>query len=79
MLAKVDWLNGYWHKTCIYTVYKRPTSDLETHTAVKVREREKDISQMENWTRLNRPEIKMSAEQKGEHYMWSIKKEYKHL
>ncbi len=27
-----DWLNGYKNKTCVYIVYKRPTSDLETHT-----------------------------------------------
>ena len=32
----IDWLNGYKHKTNIYAVYKRPTSDLGTHT-VKVR------------------------------------------
>ena len=25
-------LNGYKNKTCIYPVYKRPTSDLGTHT-----------------------------------------------
>ena len=28
----VDWLNGYKNKTRIYAVYKRPTSDLGTHT-----------------------------------------------
>ena len=28
----IDWLNGYKNKTCIYSVYKRPTSDLGTHT-----------------------------------------------
>ena len=28
----IDWLNGYKKKTCIYAVYKRPTSDLGTHT-----------------------------------------------
>ena len=27
-----DWLNGYKNKTHVYTVYKRPTSDLGTHT-----------------------------------------------
>ena len=26
-----DWLNGYINKTAIHGVYKRPTSDLETH------------------------------------------------
>ena len=26
-----DWLNGYKKKTSIYTVYKKPTSDLKTH------------------------------------------------
>ena len=26
-----DWLNGYKNKTHIYTVYKKPTSDLKTH------------------------------------------------
>ena len=28
----IDWLNGYINKIHIYAVYKRPTSDLETHT-----------------------------------------------
>ena len=28
----IDWLNGYKNKTHIYTVYKRPTSDLVTYT-----------------------------------------------
>ena len=28
----IDWLNGYQNKTRIYAVYKRPTSDLGTHT-----------------------------------------------
>ena len=27
-----DWLNGYKNKTHIYAIYKRPTSDLGTHT-----------------------------------------------
>ena len=27
-----DWLNGYKNNTCIYVVYKRTTSDLETYT-----------------------------------------------
>ena len=26
-----DWLNGYKNKTHIYTVYKKPTSDLKTY------------------------------------------------
>ena len=33
-----DWLNGYKNKTHIYAVYKKPTSDLKTHTyRLKVR------------------------------------------
>ena len=36
-----DWLNGYKNKTHIYTVYKKPTSDLKTHR-LKVR-RQKNI------------------------------------
>ena len=28
----IDWLNGYKNKTHIYAVYKKPTSDLGTHT-----------------------------------------------
>ena len=28
----IDWLNGYKNRTRIYAVYKRPTSDLGTHT-----------------------------------------------
>ena len=31
----IDWLDGYKNKTCTYAVYKRPTSDLETHTKWK--------------------------------------------
>ena len=27
-----NWLDGYKYKTCIYSVYRRPTSDLGTHT-----------------------------------------------
>ena len=27
----IDWLNGHKNKTHIYTVYKKPTSDLKTH------------------------------------------------
>ena len=27
-----DWLKGYKNKTSIYAVYRRPTSDLGTHT-----------------------------------------------
>ena len=27
-----EWLNGYKNKTDIYAVYKKPTSDLKTHT-----------------------------------------------
>ena len=30
-----DWLNGYKNKSHIFAVYKRPTSDLETHTEWK--------------------------------------------
>ena len=26
-----DWLNGYKNKTHVYAVYKKPTSDLNTH------------------------------------------------
>ena len=26
-----NWLNGYKNKTHVYAVYKKPTSDLETH------------------------------------------------
>ena len=28
----IDWLNGYEIKTHIYAVYRRPTSDVGTHT-----------------------------------------------
>ena len=31
-IQKQDWLNGYKNKTHINAVYKRPTSDLGTHT-----------------------------------------------
>ena len=29
---KTNWLNGYKNKTLIYAVYKKPTSNLGTHT-----------------------------------------------
>ena len=29
---KTEWLKGYKNKTHIYAVYRRPTSDLGTHT-----------------------------------------------
>ena len=35
---KIDWLNGHKNKTCIYAVYKRPTSDLGTYTDGKLRD-----------------------------------------
>ena len=35
-LKDTDWLDGYRNKTHIYTVYKKPTSDLKTHR-LKVR------------------------------------------
>ena len=28
----IDWWNGYKNKTSIYAAYKKPTSDLGTHT-----------------------------------------------
>ena len=31
----IDWLNGYKNKTHKYAIYKRPTSDLETHKDCK--------------------------------------------
>ena len=31
----IAWLNGYKNKAHIYAVYKRPTSDLGTHTERK--------------------------------------------
>ena len=36
-----DWLNGYRNNTHIYAVYKRPTSDLGTHTDWKWRDGKK--------------------------------------
>ena len=42
-----DWLNGYKNKTYIYAVYKRPTSDLVTHTD-KVRGWKKVLHANEN-------------------------------
>ena len=31
----IDWVNGYKNKTHIYAVYKRPNSDVGTHTNLK--------------------------------------------
>ena len=42
-----DWLNGYKNKTPIYSVYKRPTSDLGTHTDWKWGTRKMYTMQME--------------------------------
>ena len=39
-----DWLNGYKYKIHICAVYKRPTSNQETHTDLSVYRMEKDIS-----------------------------------
>ena len=36
------WLNGYKNKTCLYAVYKRPTSDLG-HIQTESEGMEKDI------------------------------------
>ena len=30
-LKDTDWLKGYKNKTHIYSVYKKPSSDLKTH------------------------------------------------
>ena len=32
MTKVIDWLNGYKNMTRTYALYKRPTSDLGTHT-----------------------------------------------
>jgi len=42
-----DWLNGYKNKTPIYALYKRPTSNLETHADWKWRARKRYFMQME--------------------------------
>ena len=42
-LKDKDWLNGYKNKTPTYVVYKRPTSNLGTHTT-ESKWLEKDIS-----------------------------------
>ena len=36
-LKDKDWLNGYKNKTHIYTVYKKPTSDLKNTYRLEVR------------------------------------------
>ena len=43
----IDWLNGYKNKTRIYAVYKRPTSDLGTHTDWKWGDGKRYSMQME--------------------------------
>ena len=42
-----DWLNGYENKTHINVVYKRPTSDLGTHTDGKLGDGKRYSVQME--------------------------------
>ena len=43
----IDWLNGYTKKTHIYAVYKRPTTDLGTHTDWKWGDGKRYSMQME--------------------------------
>ena len=43
-----DWLNGYKNKTCIYAVYKKPTSDLKTHIDWKWEDEKVYSKQMES-------------------------------
>ena len=43
-----DWLNEYKNKTYIYAVYKKPTSDLKTHTDWKWEDVKIDSMQMES-------------------------------
>ena len=42
-----DWLNGYNNKTRVYAVYKRPTSNLGTHTDWKWGTEKRYFRQME--------------------------------
>ena len=42
-----DWLNGYKKKTYVYAVYKRPTSNLGTHTDWKWGTEKRYFRQME--------------------------------
>ena len=49
----IDWLNGYKDKTHTYAVYKRPTSDLETHTDWKWGDGKRYSMQMEIKRKLN--------------------------
>ena len=46
-----DWLNGYKNKTPIYSVYKKPTSDLETHKQLKVKGWKKTVHTNGNQTK----------------------------
>ena len=39
----IDWLNGYENKIHMYTVYKKPTSDLGRHIQTESEGMEKDI------------------------------------
>ena len=43
-----DWLNGYKHKTHIYSIYKKATSDLKTHIYWKWEDRKIYYIQMES-------------------------------
>ena len=50
-----DWLNGYKTKTHMYAAYRRPNSDLETHTDRK----QKDGKRYTMWMETNKkPEWK---------------------
>ena len=41
-----DWLNGHKNKTYIYAVYKKPTSDIKTHTDWKLEDGKIDSMQI---------------------------------
>ena len=56
-----DWMNGYKNKIHKYAVYKKPTSDLGTHTEKKCRDGKRYTIQME---------IKRKLEQQ---YLYQIK------
>ena len=63
-----DWLNGYKNKTHIYTVYKKPTSDLKTH----INQINKDQTQRTNIKSSKGKTINNTQEDSHKDYSWSF-------
>ena len=69
-----DWPNGYKNKTPIYAVYKRPISNLGTHTGQKSEDGKRyfmkwSFKKSRNSNTQTELKIKAITKHKGEHYI----------